>query len=465
MESASTSTALPFGLVVDDNPAWRSALARRLEDEGFSTETAGSLTEARAALATRTYDLVLVDILLPDGNGLELAGELQPNAPTVVVIVTGHASVDTAVQAFREGAVDYLTKPVDLRRLKSIATNVRRTRELRDEIRTLRTELRELGRFGELIGGSEAMQKVYGLIEHVAVTDSTVLVLGETGTGKELVAETIHRQSPRARRPFVPINCAAVSATLIESELFGHERGSFTGADRLRKGLFERADGGTVFLDELAEMPMELQVKLLRVLETRKVVRVGGDNSISVDVRVVAATNRDPHEAVKQGRLREDLLYRLLVFPIRLPALRERRDDIDQLVQHFVAAHNARSGSRKRVTAAAMEHLMRRPWPGNVREVKHVVERAYILGGDQIGLECFDAVEDHSPAAASSESEGERTPPSPPSAHGSISLAEAEKRWIFDALSRCDGSKKRAAASLGISLKTLYNRLKRYESS
>ncbi len=461
METVPISTTSPFGLVVDDNPAWRAALAGRLEDEGFSTETAGSLAEARAALATRTYDLVLVDILLPDGNGLELAGELEPSLPTVVVFVTGHATVDTAVQAFRDGAVDYLTKPVDLRRLKSIAANVRRTRELRDEIRTLRTELRELGRFGELIGGSEAMQKVYGLIEHVAATDSTVLVLGETGTGKELVAETIHRLSPRARRAFVPINCAAVSVHLIESELFGHEKGSFTGAERMRKGLFERADGGTVFLDEIAEMPMELQVKLLRVLETRKVVRVGGDDPISVDVRVVAATNRDPHEAVKLGHLREDLLYRLLVFPIRLPPLRERRDDIDQLVQHFITAHNTRIGSRKRMTTAAVDYLQLRPWPGNVRELKHVVERAYILAGDQIGLECFDADDDGSAVAASSVT----ALPFPAGARESTSLAEAEKRVILDALASCGGSKKRAAEALGVSLKTLYNRLKRYESS
>ncbi len=465
MDTPATVDSTACGLVVDDNPAWRAALARRLEDEGFAIATAGTLAEARAALATKTYDLVLVDILLPDGNGLDLASELEPSAPTVIVFVTGHASVDTAVQAFREGAVDSLTKPVDLRRLKSIATNVRRTRELRDEIRTLRTELRELGRFGELIGGSDAMQKVYALIEQVAATDSTVLVLGETGTGKEVVAETIHRLSPRARKSFVPINCAAVSVNLIESELFGHERGSFTGAERQRKGLFERADGGTLFLDEIAEMPIELQVKLLRVLETRKVVRVGGDDSIAVDVRVVAATNRDPHDAVKQGRLREDLLYRLLVFPIRLPPLRDRRDDIELLVHHFIAAHNTRLGGKKRVTAAAIEYLQRRGWAGNVRELKHVVERAYIVAGDQIGIECFDAIDDRVPSVVWA------PPPVPshaavtPTDNDSLSLDESERILIHKALVSSGGNKKRAAEALGISLKTLYNRLKRYESN
>ena len=448
-------------MVVDDNPAWRAALSQRLSDEGFVTTTAGTLAEARATLATSTFDLVLVDILLPDGNGLELASAIEPSAQTVIVFVTGHASVDTAVQALREGAVDYLTKPVDLRRLKTIAANVRRTRELRDEIRTLRTELRELGRFGELVGGSEAMQKVYGLIEQVAATDSTVLVLGETGTGKEVVAETIHRLSPRARRPFVPINCAAVSVHLIESELFGHEKGSFTGADRTRKGLFERADGGTLFLDEIAEMPLELQVKLLRVLETRKVVRVGGDDPMSIDVRVIAATNRDPREAVRTGRLREDLLYRLLVFPVRLPPLRERRDDIELLVQHFVAGHNARMGTRKRVSAAALEYLQRRSWPGNVRELKHVVERAYIVAGDQIAVDCFEADDDHGPADGSGIEEALTNG----TAGESLSLADAERRVILRALASSGGSKKLAAEALGISLKTLYNRLKRYNSS
>ena len=460
MEGAATVDLSPLGLVVDDNPAWRAALSRRLEEEGFSTTAAGTLAEARAALATRAYDLVLVDILLPDGNGLELASDLEPSSSTVMVFVTGHASVDTAVQAFREGAVDYLTKPVDLRRLKSIATNVRRTRELRDEIRTLRTELRELGRFGELIGGAESMQKVYGLIEQVAPTDSTVLVLGETGTGKELVAETIHRLSPRSRRAFVPMNCAAVSANLIESELFGHERGSFTGAERTRKGLFERAEGGTVFLDEIAEMSLDLQAKLLRVLETRKVVRVGGDEHIAVDVRVVAATNRDPREAVKMGRLREDLLYRLLVFPIKLPPLRDRRDDIELLVQHFVAGHNARMGTKKRMTAAALEQLHQRPWPGNVRELKHVVERAFIVATDQIGVECLEEAEPLVPANGTSQSPGA----SEQVGDASVSLAESERRLILKALVDSGGSKKRAAEALGISLKTLYNRLKRYES-
>jgi len=291
------------------------------------------------------------------------------------------------------------------------------------------------------------------MVERVAPTDSTVLVVGETGTGKDLVAETVHQLSRRAKRPFLPINCGAVAPSLIESELFGHERGSFTGADRMRKGIFERANGGTLFLDEITEMPLELQVKLLRVLESGTVQRIGGETLHPADVRLVAATNRDPKKAVSEGKLREDLLYRLLVFPIELPPLRERGDDIDLLAHHFLRELNRQTEGRKRISDAALERLRLHPWPGNVRELKHVIERAFIMATEVIDVENLP-----------SESALPATTQSNLGIEVGMSVPEAERRLILATLERTAGDKKRAAEVLGISLKTLYNRLNAYKS-
>src|SRR3989449_1257443 len=290
-------------LLVDDDVSFQAALAELVRAEGFSVETAGSLGEARAYLSEHTPDLALVDLKLPDGSGLELLPEIQ-NGATEVILITGHATVDSAVEALRSGASDYLTKPVDIPRLKSVLANVVRRRELREEIQALRGTLRSLGHFGPLIGSSPPMQAVYDMIARVAPTDATVLVQGESGTGKELVAQTLHGLSRRRKGPFVALNCSAVSPQLIESELFGHERGSFTGAARTHKGYFERAEGGTLFLDEVSEMPIELQVRLLRVLETGTVGRVGGETEFKGDGRVVAAAQRQPEQAVADGKLR-----------------------------------------------------------------------------------------------------------------------------------------------------------------
>jgi transcriptional regulator with PAS, ATPase and Fis domain len=298
------------------------------------------------------------------------------------------------------------------------------------------------------------MQRVYDMIERVAPTDSTVLIVGETGTGKDLVAETVHQLSRRGRKPFLPINCGAVAPTLIESELFGHERGSFTGADRMRKGIFERADAGTLFLDEITEMPLELQVKLLRVLESGTVQRIGGETLHKVDVRLVAATNRNPKKAVTEGKLREDLLYRLLVFPIELPPLRERGDDLELLAQHFLGELNRQADGHKRVTDAALDRLRMHNWPGNVRELKHVMERAFIMAADVIDPECLPA-DGGIPATAESDLGIEIGMP----------IAEAERRLVLATLERTSGDKKRAAEVLGISLKTLYNRLNAYKTA
>ncbi len=443
---------MPTALVLDDDVTSRESMAEWIEGQGFRACAAGDLAQAREVLKAESVDLALLDLELPDGNGLALLADLESQRAVDVIFVTGFSSVDSAVEAFRSGAVDYLKKPVDLKRLHSLVERTRRATDLRAEIGTLRQELRELGRFGKLIGRSESMQRVYDLIERVAPSDATVLITGETGTGKEIVAQTLHALSKRARAAFVPINCGAVAPTLIESELFGHERGSFTGADRAHKGVFERAHGGTLFLDEITEMPIELQVKLLRALETSSIRRVGGDSEIEVDVRVIAATNRDPRKAVSDGKLREDLLYRLLIFPIGLPPLRERRDDIALLAQHFANELNAKNESSKRIAPAAFERLVAHGWPGNVRQLRHVVERAYILATNEIGPACIEL------------GDAPPTTTEPGTVKAGSTIAEMEKELILATLELTGRDKKRAAEILGISLKTLYNRLNVYNA-
>ncbi len=440
---------MPHALIVDDDLSFQLAFAEVVQREGFTIATAPSLKEAREELAKNPPHVLFLDLNLPDGSGIDLLEDLEGHPETV--LITGQASVQTAVEALRRGVSDYLTKPVDFARVKMVLGNVARTRELKEEIGSLRGELRKLGRFGPLIGASPLMQKVYDLVGRVARTDATVLITGETGTGKEMVAQTIHLLSRRSRAAFLPLNCGAVSPTLIESELFGHERGSFTGADRVHKGFFERADGGTLFLDEVTETPVELQVKLLRVLETASVTRVGGTEAINVDVRVVAATNRQPEEAVATGKLREDLLYRLNVFPIHLPTLWDRREDIDLLAEHFLGLLNKQEGTSKEFTRAALERLRTHRWPGNVRELRNVVQRAFILAEQDVGLDALP-LGVHEPAEGSSLQMKVGT-----------SVAEMERRLILATLEHFDGNKKKAAEILKIGLKTLYNRINQYK--
>ncbi|MGH7788082.1 MAG: sigma-54-dependent transcriptional regulator [Candidatus Binatia bacterium] len=457
---------MPRALVVDDDASSLTALGELIALEGFEVRTAAALGDARAAFGLETPDVLLLDLMLPDGSGLELLQEAA-GVGVAVVLITGHASVDTAVEALRLGATDYLTKPVDLGRLKTILANVARTRELQAEIGSLRGELRKLGRFGPLVGASPAMGNVYDLIARVAPTDATVLIVGESGTGKEVVAQAVHQLSRRRKAPFVPVNCGAVSPSLIESSLFGHEKGSFTGADRTHRGYFEQAAGGTLFLDEITEMPIELQVKLLRVLETGTVMRVGGEKGLAVDVRVVAATNRVPEQAVAEGRLREDLWYRLNVFPILLPPLRERGGDIAVLAHHFLAELNGGHGSSKRWADDAHAVLGRHAWPGNVRELKNLVHRAYILAEQEITAACLPpeigaaaaSSAPLSPAGGAAETGQSRT--TLQVAVGS-SVADVEQRLILATLEQCKGNKQKASEILGVSLKTLYNRLNEY---
>ncbi len=449
---------MPVALVVDDDPNSLSALAELVENEGFATVTAGTLADARARLASTPPDVVLVDLMLPDGGGLDILPDLDPTHRAEVILITGNATVDSAVAALRIGVLDYLTKPVDVRRLKTVLGNVSRTLALKEEIGTLREELRQLGRFGRLIGNSTAMQRVYDLVVKVAPTDATVLLVGHSGTGKEVVAATIHELGRRRKQPFHPLNCGAVPPNLMESELFGHERGSFTGAQQLHRGYFERASGGTLFLDEITEMPMDLQVKLLRVLETGTIMRVGGDSMIDVDVRVIAASNRSPETAVKEGKFREDLLYRLNVFPITLPPLRERNGDIDLLADHFLALMNRDEGTGKRFSAAARRRMAAYAWPGNVRELKNLIQRAYILSDDTIEMDALPTSVVAAPAASAE-------PGTPDGIRVGMSLSDIERFFILATLEQYGGDKRKAAEVLGISLKTMYNRLNNYAAT
>jgi len=446
-------TVLPRVLLVDDELSHLEAMQALVEHQGFETRTARSLADAKGALEAENFDLLITDLQLPDGTSLDLLPLVEQQPGMDLVLVTGHASVDTAVRAMRGGAADYLTKPIDIRRLEKVLANVQRAARLRGQVGALREELRELGRFGRLIGASGPMQSIYDQILKVAPTEATVFVSGETGTGKELVAETLHELSARTDGPFVPLNCGAISPNLIESELFGHEKGSFTGATERRFGCFERADGGTLFLDEITEMSADLQVKLLRALESSTVQRVGGNEAIPVDVRVIAATNRDPHPAVADGTLREDLLYRLLVFPIHLPPLRNRDDDLDLLADHFLGQYNRRAGTHKEITRAARERLRRHTWPGNVRELKNVIERAFIMAETDVDAECITLAGDAGPPVPGDENLGIRV---------GMSNEEVERILTLATLDHF-GEKKRTAEVLGISLKTLYNRLKAYK--
>ena len=452
---------LPIALVVEDDPDFAAALEGLVKLEGFDGRSARSLDAARKQLQEQRVDVVLVDLELPDGRGTELVGD-EDAANAEFIVVTGHATVDSAVNALRGGALDYLTKPVDRSRLRAALANVLRTRSLKAEVSALRGDLRRLGRFGLMVGASDAMQTVYDLIARVAPTQATALIMGESGTGKELAAQTIHRLSRRHNDPWVAVNCGAISAGLIESELFGHEKGSFTGADRRRTGVFEEASGGTLFLDENTEMPADLQVKLLRTLEESEVTRVGGRAPIAVDVRVIAATNRDPELAVREGRLREDLFYRLHVFPITVPPLRQRDNDIELLAEHFLAEQNREASTQKKWTRPALERLRAHSWPGNVRELRNAVQRAFILADGDIGPEALNSLV--APAAPRSAAPVVAAGDGVVPIEVGSTLEDSEKRLILATLEHCKGNKNETARLLGISLKTLYNRLNVYRA-
>ena len=446
-------------LIVEDDEVSAHALARLVKEEGFVPFEVPSLEAARQRISEQPPSVALVDLVLPDGSGLELLDTIAMTAPDCVfIVVTGFASVATAIDALRRGVTDYLTKPIDVARLKAVFVHLRRQRELSEEIGELRGELLDLGRFEGMVGASPPMQRVFRLIQQVAPTLATVLIQGESGAGKELVAQAIHRLSKRRSQHLVEINCGGLSPTLIESELFGHERGSFTGAERQHRGYFERSSGGTLFLDEISEMPIELQVKLLRVLETGQLTRVGGDKPVAVDLRVIAATNRDLEASVADGKFRQDLLYRLKVFPLALPPLRDRGADVEQLAEHFLSELNRIEGRRQRFSAAALAALRGYAWPGNVRELKNVVHRAAILAGGEISADDLPSeITGEVPLQAESGTALRIAPGTP--------MADVQRRLVLATLAEFGDDRARTAEALGISVRTLYNWLKEYEAA
>jgi len=441
---------MPHLLVLDDDDAVRDTLAEIGRDNGYSVSQASTIKNAIIEWERHAPDLLFLDVRLPEGSGMSLF-ERVPIDRTEVVVITGHGTMDSAIEALRLGATDYLVKPINMDRLLRILSRVADGAGDDDPNRPFE----EPGRFGKMLGKSPPMLQLYDQLSRAAPTEVTTLLIGESGTGKELAAHALHALSPRSQRPFVVVNCGAIAANLIESELFGHERGSFTGADRMHKGYFEQADGGTLFLDEVTEMPPEMQVKLLRVLESGHFMRVGSHQEMSCDVRVIAATNRNPEQAVSDGQLREDLYFRLSVFPVELPALRERGDDILVLAEGFLDRLNAEQGTRKTFSAQMHRAMQEHAWPGNVRELRNFVRRAFILadGNELTG----DAL--MRPASCVQEGDKRTAMMSVPVG---ATLAEADRQLILATLERCHGVRKQTAAVLGISAKTLYNKLEEY---
>ena len=451
-------------LVVDDEPAIRRLLGFNLQRRGFRVEEAESGEAALAALDRRPCELVLLDMALPGIGGMEVLRRIRQSGTGVpVIVLTAHGSVENAVEAMKLGAFDFLSKPIEMERLAIAVGHGIELGRLSRTVSDLRQRLSSRRAFGQVVGADGALRETVLLIEKVTPTDLTVLLQGESGTGKELFARAIHDEGPRRDRPFVAINGAALAETLLESELFGHERGAFTGADRLRRGKFELADGGTLFLDEIGEISPALQVKLLRALQERVITRVGGAEAIPVDVRIIAATNRDLAELVREGRFREDLYYRLSVFPVTIPPLRRRRADIAPLVRHVL--QEIRPGQPPAVHPAVMERLEAYAWPGNVRELQNVLRRAVVLAGEE------SIRPEHLPPALLGAANGEageaaeRAATGARDADGPLALAtleELERQHIQRAIAACGGNLSQAARVLGIGRTTLYRKLEQF---
>jgi two-component system NtrC family response regulator len=439
-------------LIVDDEPNIRSGLARGLKGEADEVDTARDGAEALALFRRDRHHLVITDLKMPGPlSGLDLVKQIKHERPdTVVLVITAHGSVETAVEAMRQGAHDYIGKPVDLAMLRLLVRNAAEHRRLVDENRQLRDRLATAGELPEMIGQSAAMREVFTRVRQVAGTDVTVLIQGESGTGKELVARALHNLSPRKDGPFLAANLGALPESLLEGELFGYEAGAFTGAARRHPGKFERAQGGTLFLDEIGEIPPRTQIDLLRVLEQREVRRLGGEEVLPLDVRLITATNRDLDALVAEGKFREDLYYRLNVVPLRVPPLRERRDDIPLLVQHFLRQAQERHRKEARqVAGAAMRLLCAYPWPGNVRQLRNCMERLVVtVEGATIHAEDLP--------------EEMRVPPRGTVVTLEEAAQEAEKAAILAALARCDQHRERSAAALGVSVRTLHYKMNRY---
>jgi len=443
-------------LIVDDEADGRETLAQLVEGWGYDVRAAADGREAHRLALDWHPDAILSDLVMPGADGLWLLRALRTDLPDCpVVLLPGRGSVQTAVQAIKEGAYDFIEKPLEASRLKVVLERALEKKRTLREVQLLKRRLAALVPGTDLIGAAPAMQRVLELVRKVAPSAASVVIQGESGTGKEVLARAIHSLSPRRDGPFLALNCSAIPPTLIEAELFGYERGAFTGAVERRLGDFELASGGTLFLDEVGELPLELQGKFLRVLEERRVRRLGGRAEVEVDVRVLCATQGDLREEIRGGRFREDLYFRLHVFTVELPPLRERREDIPLLVQHFVEKFNAETGRRVQgVTPAAMAVLQGHAWPGNIRELRNVLERAMILvEGDLIEVAQLPP----------------ELVPGPPQAASlrlplDLTLDEVERRYLLATLRRLGGNKARTAEALGVSEKTLYNKLNRYSA-
>ncbi|HTK30255.1 MAG TPA: sigma-54 dependent transcriptional regulator [Vicinamibacterales bacterium] len=448
--------ASPTVLVVDDEQLIRWSLTSRLADEGYRVLEADTAADALKKVRAGV-DLVLLDYRLPDSDGLSVLKQIKEDNPdTLVILLTAFSSVDTAVDAMKHGAYHYAKKPFDVDEIVLLVEKALETTELRREVRALRATQAQPYSLDRIVGEADSIAVVRQLLGKIASGPaSTILLTGESGTGKDLAAKVLHYSSDRANKPFMNITCSALPEALLESELFGHERGAFTGADRQKRGLLETADGGTVFLDEIGEMVPALQAKLLRFLEERTFKRVGGAADLHVDVRVVAATNRDLSEEVRQGRFRQDLFYRLNVVPIKLPALRQRAADIPLLVNYYVDSYNQEFRKRiRRVSPAAMERLKAYAWPGNIRELRNAVERAMLLAeGDELTTEDFPVTH----GGAASLSEAVELPA------GGVDLEQLERSLVVQALERCGWNQTRAAALLGLNRDQIRYRIEKFK--
>jgi DNA-binding NtrC family response regulator len=439
----------PKILVVDDEKIVRESLFHWFEDEGYSVDTAEDAVAALKQFDKGKYDLILLDMKMPGMGGLELLSKIKEiDKDSVVILITAFASVPTAIQALKEGAYDYVTKPVDPDELNNLVKNAIEQKSLRDENYMLKDKIEQLVITENLIGESDEMRKIFELVNTVAATDTTVMIRGESGTGKELVAKAIHLNSKRKYFPIVTVNCGAIAESLLESEFFGHEKGAFTGANFRRKGKFEMANGGTIFLDEIGTISPKMQVELLRIIETKKFTRVGGSETIKSDFRVIAATNEPLEELVKEGRFREDLYYRLNVFSIFIPPLRERRKDIEPLAYHFLRKFSsAMNKNVTKISDEAMKFIYNYEWKGNVRELENAIERAVVVGkGDTIELKDL-------PFSLESSLDSGQEP---------STLSDVEKRYIEKTLIQNNWNINKCAGILGIERATLYNKISKY---
>lgn len=445
-------------LVADDDATHREVLRTLLEEWGYAVREAVDGEHAVALCRKQPFDLVLMDVRMPKKSGLEALKEIKVHNPAVpVLIMTAFSEVAAAVEAIKSGAYDYLTKPLDFEKLKVVLRNVFAHVGLIRENATLSRSLAATEAQTGMVGRSESMRALWEMVRTIAPTDATVLITGESGTGKELVAKAVHAASRRARGPFVAVNCAALTESLLASELFGHEKGAFTGADKKHEGHFLKADGGTIFLDEIGEMPLSMQVKLLRVIQEREVLSVGGNKAVPVDVRIIAATNRDLAKEVAAGTFRQDLYYRLNVVTLALPPLRERADDIPLLAQHFMARFADKNNKNiKGVTPGAMDRLVRYAWPGNVRELENVIERASIL---LLGEHISERELPERFAASQGDALTDALTTDCPT------LEDVERAVILKTLKRFGGNKTEAAKALGITRKTLHAKLSKYQSA